>query len=273
MQTYQRSRLSTLLIRARLLTLSGELPRASWAQRWRRGFKPLAVLGLALLILVPALLAANGNFSDVPADHPFYLDINAIYGARITGGCGPGVYCPDAAVTRGQMAAFLNRGLGRVSFDGNGKSLNHSVIDLAVVTIKTGGGASGGTGYVKVDAWVDASTSGTSGCPCNIDCFIEEDISEDKSFFFTATLNNHIGTSNAYSTHANSSLNWVFQVPTQTIRTYRLKAFVFGSGALPSISVAGALTAVYIPLLSIHYSPYSAPTEGGEALPNPAPNK
>jgi S-layer family protein len=32
--------------------------------------------------------------------------------AGITGGCGPGSYCPDAAVTRGQMAVFLATALG-----------------------------------------------------------------------------------------------------------------------------------------------------------------
>ena len=40
-------------------------------------------------------------------------NINALAASEITGGCGPSRYCPNAAVTRGQMAAFLYRALTR----------------------------------------------------------------------------------------------------------------------------------------------------------------
>jgi len=45
----------------------------------------------------------------------FETDIEALAGAGITRGCNPPTndrYCPQDSVTRGQMAAFLNRGLG-----------------------------------------------------------------------------------------------------------------------------------------------------------------
>ena len=35
--------------------------------------------------------------------------INRVYAAGITSGCGPARYCPTELVTRGQMAAFLQR--------------------------------------------------------------------------------------------------------------------------------------------------------------------
>jgi poly-gamma-glutamate synthesis protein (capsule biosynthesis protein) len=41
----------------------------------------------------------------------FEHDINALAAAGITRGCAPGAYCPDQAVTRGQMASFLARAL------------------------------------------------------------------------------------------------------------------------------------------------------------------
>jgi hypothetical protein len=44
--------------------------------------------------------------------HLFEADIQAIARAGITLGCGPGVFCPDGFVTRGQMAAFLTSALG-----------------------------------------------------------------------------------------------------------------------------------------------------------------
>jgi hypothetical protein len=39
-------------------------------------------------------------------------DINALAAAGITSGCGGGRYCPNASVSRAEMAAFLHRGFG-----------------------------------------------------------------------------------------------------------------------------------------------------------------
>lgn len=50
--------------------------------------------------------------NDVPTTHPFFRFIEALAASGVTGGCGAGVYCPDAAVTRGQMAVFLATALG-----------------------------------------------------------------------------------------------------------------------------------------------------------------
>jgi len=55
---------------------------------------------------------APGMFFDVPATHPFYAEISAIALNGITAGCGSGYYCPEANVTREQMAAFIIRALG-----------------------------------------------------------------------------------------------------------------------------------------------------------------
>jgi hypothetical protein len=50
--------------------------------------------------------------SDVPTNHPFFRFVEAMAASGITGGCGPGRFCPDQAVTRGQMAVFLATALG-----------------------------------------------------------------------------------------------------------------------------------------------------------------
>ena len=53
------------------------------------------------------------TFGDVPASHPFARFIEALAASGITGGCGDGSnYCPNAALTRGQMAVFLAKALG-----------------------------------------------------------------------------------------------------------------------------------------------------------------
>ena len=50
--------------------------------------------------------------TDVPTTHPFFRFVEALAGSGVTGGCGAGAYCPDQAVTRGQMAVFLSTALG-----------------------------------------------------------------------------------------------------------------------------------------------------------------
>jgi S-layer homology domain/Cysteine-rich secretory protein family len=67
---------------------------------------------------VPATSCASGDpcaiprFTDVPAGHMFFTSIQAFAEAGITRGCSATTYCPDSAVTRGQMAVFLLRAMG-----------------------------------------------------------------------------------------------------------------------------------------------------------------
>jgi len=55
--------------------------------------------------------APGSAFDDVPPGHPFHRWIAQLARERITTGCSanPPLYCPDQAVTRGQMAVFLCR--------------------------------------------------------------------------------------------------------------------------------------------------------------------
>lgn len=55
---------------------------------------------------------ATATFGDVPTGHLFFQHIEALAASEITAGCGGGNYCPDDAVTRGQMAVFLAKALG-----------------------------------------------------------------------------------------------------------------------------------------------------------------
>jgi len=55
---------------------------------------------------------AVATFNDVPTSHPFFQYVEALAASGITGGCGNGNYCPDAPLTRGQMAVFLSKALG-----------------------------------------------------------------------------------------------------------------------------------------------------------------
>jgi hypothetical protein len=78
---------------------------------------PLAAafsLAASLAVVVPSATAADtppgGHFTDDDGNiHEGAIE--AIRAEGITNGCAPARYCPDEPVTRGQMAAFLNRAL------------------------------------------------------------------------------------------------------------------------------------------------------------------
>jgi len=52
------------------------------------------------------------TFLDVPVADPGFQFIEALVASGITAGCGGGNYCPDAPLTRRQMAVFLSKALG-----------------------------------------------------------------------------------------------------------------------------------------------------------------
>jgi len=58
---------------------------------------------------IPPVVGVGTGFADVPANHPVAAWIKQLAAEGITGGCGNGNYCPDATVTRAQMAVFLLR--------------------------------------------------------------------------------------------------------------------------------------------------------------------
>jgi hypothetical protein len=55
---------------------------------------------------------ATATFADVPTSDPLFQYVEALAASGITAGCGNGNYCPNAPLTRGQMAVFLSKALG-----------------------------------------------------------------------------------------------------------------------------------------------------------------
>jgi hypothetical protein len=87
-----------------------ERSRQPSTRRFPRLPRRLAAIALAVALVLPTGGAlASHQFSDVPTSHQFHNSIDAIADAGITTGCGGGRYCPNGLVTRGQMAAFINR--------------------------------------------------------------------------------------------------------------------------------------------------------------------
>jgi hypothetical protein len=57
----------------------------------------------------PPVVGAETGIGDVPVDHWAAAWIKQLVAEGITAGCGGGDYCPEAPVTRAQMAVFLVR--------------------------------------------------------------------------------------------------------------------------------------------------------------------
>jgi hypothetical protein len=226
-----------------------EINRPRWTQNWSRRRKLVAALTLAFVLLPTAYVIGSDSFSDVPNSYPFHDAINAIYGARITTGCAPGQYCPDAPVTRGQMAAFMQRGFGRTAYvAGQDTNLTEnpliSVYDLAVLTSNTGG-ASGGRGFLKVDAAFTAHTFATAGCPCRVEVYLRSDDGA-QSIPYYVTLPNRV--SGVLET-SSGAVTLSFPFFTSNTATLRLKARLFESAGVPNFNIIayGAITALYVP--------------------------
>ena len=169
-------------------------PPAFLARRSRRGKVGVGVAILAAVLLVPTMVMAGHDFSDVPDDGSatgqFHDEIGAMKDAGITQGCGGGKFCPTDAVDRRSMAAFLGRGLGRVAMgdtalgreipveDGDGGS---AFMDVGSVEIDVPGAGAGVTQYVHVDASANLydETSGSfspnGDCPCYFEARLVED--------------------------------------------------------------------------------------------------
>ena len=67
----------------------------------------------SITLLVVPTGTVSATFADVPTSYWSWSFIERLYTAGITGGCGtnPLLYCPEAVVTRSQMAVFLERGM------------------------------------------------------------------------------------------------------------------------------------------------------------------
>ena len=139
----------------------------------RRPSLGMLLMVIALFLSFPAGVVASHLFADVPDSNTFHDNITNLYNARITTGCGLGIYCPGDAVTRGQMAGFLNRGLGRATSDDGAILMDgDGFATLASVTIHTGG-ATDGTGFVYLSGTAGFWVATDGRCPCTVGMSLE----------------------------------------------------------------------------------------------------
>jgi hypothetical protein len=143
------------------------------------------LLGLTVAI-APALALAAHQFADVPSTHIFHADIDAVADAGITGGCSATTYCPADAVTRGQMAAFLRRGGGHLTFaqfagtesiSVDSTELGSSPVEIGELAVRVPGVDNGlaPTQLIQFDGRINLNTSmatALKGCPCEFEVVV-----------------------------------------------------------------------------------------------------
>lgn len=233
----------------------------------RRG--PAILIAAILILALPAIALANHQFSDVPTSSPFHTNISNLVGSGITAGCASSRYCPTSSVTREQMAAFLNRGLGRAGL-GNGL-IGFSEADnfyTATVQLDTGG-ASGGIGFVTLAATITAFSDAPGVCPCRGNVFLVDIATGEFSDVHLFVVSDGGFGDDVWAGTASSQ--WVFAAPSNRSRTYGLAVSIETTGAPPpppagSGSPTGGTgtNAVILGTISAEYSPFGS--EGGSTL-------
>jgi hypothetical protein len=75
-----------------------------------RGVMAVLIIRARYGVVTPSSYPATPYFIDVGSNHPYFPWIQKMKQFGITSGCTTTSYCPDASVTRGQMAVFIMRG-------------------------------------------------------------------------------------------------------------------------------------------------------------------
>ncbi len=215
--------------------------RRSWLDRVPRprSVRRLSAIALGLLLIaLPVAVSASHQFTDVPNSNSFHGAIGNLYGARLTTGCSPTRFCPSANVTRGQMAAFLNRGLGRGEYDFNFAE-DWDVVsgsEGAIVTEATlrGGGGTGGTGYVFASGLFNAYTSEAGVCPCELQLQLINTATGETSFIVGGAIGADAVPSDAVGGpfwQDVVNVSGMFTVPSGTVADYQLFAKIVPTSA------------------------------------------
>lgn len=95
-------------------------------------------------------LHIGNSFSDVPASHWAYRFVEAVLHNGITSGCGQGLFCPQDAVKRRQMAVFLAKALNDGPIPAQGTVPGWGAYDCSP------GGVSLFADVAPTDAWCPA---------------------------------------------------------------------------------------------------------------------
>ena len=197
-----------------------------------------AIAALAIALILPAGVLANHVFGDVPTSSTFHNNVANIYRAGITTGCGVGLYCPSESVRRDQMAAFLNRGLGRGgNAEGQVAELDNdgSVVTYVEITVP-------GAGWIHVTADGMGSTTETTGCPCEVSLEVYSPELLENSKTISDLLDNAPGGGGAY---AHVGVNDAFSIP--EAGTYTFEVWMYRNSGSTPVDATATVLALWVP--------------------------
>jgi hypothetical protein len=211
----------------------------------------LTILAVTAFVLAAPMAAlAFDTFADVPTSSTFHDEIDALFGTRIATGCATDpapMYCPSNPVTRGQMAGFLHRGLGRIGGNTGGENVTPETSPMTIITLPViSGDVPGGVNLVKLDASMEVHPGTGDGCPCRVQLWIEagEGVQLTSNGRLTQLLE-----ATLEGESENVPLTAVAIVPSGQMVTFEVMAEIFsGTGEMV---VSGSLTAVTAPFDSL----------------------
>jgi S-layer homology domain len=211
-----------------------------------------SVVALAVVAFVAAASGAAYSshvFPDVSTGSPFHTQVANIAAAGIATGFPDGTYRPTDPVNRQQMAAFINRGGGRVAFNSNPTLTPAPVIDegvgVAGVSITAGAtGAEANGGFVLVTGSLTAQATASS-CPCTVFAQIEDATNAIVSVQMLGQISSEDAGFNTSRTTL--SVNHVFRIdPDQTI-ALGLQGGFSAPVTANGVQFTGQISAVYVP--------------------------
>lgn len=203
----------------------------------------LAAIAVAAVLLIPATAFATHQFTDVPDGHTFHGDIGKAKGAGLTAGCSPTTFCPDESVTRGQMTAFLNRGLGRLVRSEVSAMLVDATSHVAGSVTLRAGNPTGGSQLIFLIASVHAQTT-QAGCPCELRIDIRT--TGNATLSGPHYLDLPVPPAGDGISDDNATVQAMIAVPTGVSQTFNLTvAQIYGTS--PDIDVDGEFHAMAVP--------------------------
>ncbi len=184
----------------------------------RRGRRAVFGVGLLIgLLAMPVAVWASHQFGDVPDSSPYHKNITALAESGVAGGYADGTYKPTELVSRQHMAAFLHRGLGRLTL-GRIDDVAAGASDVLIGSLAfRAEGAVGGYQGVLVTVTSQLDHDASVSANCNITLTLKRGGTTLGTWYWEFYPTTAGEESSASATFATTQA-------TQTIATYELRA-------------------------------------------------
>jgi hypothetical protein len=201
------------------------------------------IISLAVVFTVAfaGTAVANHIYNDVPTNSVFHDEIAEIGDQGCADGFPGGLFKPEDPVKRQQMARFLSRCGGRVSYDDDTANLmGPSGTEFTLTDVEFTAHADG---YVVVTATGTASTGQEGLCPCQVDWRLT-----DGQLNFSQKVTGQVDgvATSVGTTFESMAVTHVFPIGSGQTRTYSLLGSWVDDN-LTAMNFSADITATYFP--------------------------